>query len=106
MHDDAALLKAAGAQWALTPVSHHGRSGTEPTTERAVMICDDDDVTIGCNDECCVILSGTDSMVGLFVCGSVTTLLLHMFIMLCVCYRASARMLCVCFVYVRATSCT
>lgn len=58
MHDDAALLKAAGAQWALTPVSVDGKSGTEPTTEQAVMICEDDDVTIGCNDDCCVIYKG------------------------------------------------
>lgn len=76
MHDDAALLKAAGAQWALTPVSLQGRLGTEPTTERAVMICDDDDVTIGCNDECCVILDG--SMVGIHAHSLATSLLLCM----------------------------
>lgn len=59
MDDDAALLKAANAQWAVTPLTDEGRLGTEPTTEPAVMICDDGAVSIGASRDCSVVVSGT-----------------------------------------------
>jgi len=62
MDDDAALLKAANAQWAVTPLTDEGRLGTEPTTEPAVMICDDGAVSIGASRDCSVVVSGTAIM--------------------------------------------
>lgn len=59
MDDDAALLKAANAQWAVTPLTDEGRLGTEPTTEPAVMICDDAAVSIGASRDCSVVVTGT-----------------------------------------------
>ena len=37
MHDEAALLRAARAEWALVPLSYSAR-GTEPTEEPAVLV--------------------------------------------------------------------
>lgn len=59
MDDDAALLKAADAQWAVTPLTSEGRMGTEPTTEPAVMICDGGVVTVGAHSDCNIIVTGT-----------------------------------------------
>ena len=59
MDDDAALLKAADAQWAVTPLTSEGRMGTEPTTEPAVMICDGNVVTVGAHGDCNIIVTGT-----------------------------------------------
>jgi zeaxanthin epoxidase len=56
MKDDAELLRAANAQWAVVPLTNQGRGGTEPTTEPAVMICDDECCAIGRDDSCNLIL--------------------------------------------------
>ena len=45
MHDEAALLRAARAEWALVPLSYSAR-GTEPTEEPAVLV-DEAGVTVG-----------------------------------------------------------
>jgi zeaxanthin epoxidase len=56
MRDDAELLRAANAQWAVVPMTNEGREGTEPTTEPAVMICDDECCAIGRDGDCNLIL--------------------------------------------------
>jgi len=47
MHDEAALLRAARAEWALVPLSYSAR-GTEPTEEPAVLV-GEAGVTVGRN---------------------------------------------------------
>lgn len=56
MSNDEELLRAANAQWAVVPMTDEGRGGTEPTTEPAVMICDDACCAIGRDDSCNLIL--------------------------------------------------
>ena len=45
MHDEAALLRAARAEWALVPLSYSAR-GTEPTEEPAILV-GETGITIG-----------------------------------------------------------